>query len=172
MTVARTLASGLKPQPRQPAGSRLRCRLRHSARLYRARCPASRLHRLHALSVAYLPAYQSPLIGFADQSAVLLPVKNYPELSALGVAELEGLAIGYGGPALCLDARGSVRLDRRAGVGPPVADGPGSDGDSCAQRCDAGGPRMAFCQATPRRHCSSRNPSRASCWWTVCGWRG
>lgn len=42
---------------------------------------------LHALSVAYLP------------------VKNYPELSALGVAELEGLAIGYGGTALCLEAR-------------------------------------------------------------------
>lgn len=60
---------------------------------------------LHALSVAYLPAYQSLLIGFADQSAVLLPVKNYPELSALGVAELEGLAIGYGGTALCLEAR-------------------------------------------------------------------
>jgi hypothetical protein len=31
---------------------------------------------------------------------VVLPVKNYPELSALGVAELEGLAIGYGGTAL------------------------------------------------------------------------
>lgn len=42
---------------------------------------------LHALSVAYLP------------------VKNYPELSALGVAELEGLAIGHGGTALCLEAR-------------------------------------------------------------------
>lgn len=42
---------------------------------------------LHALSVAYLP------------------VKNYPELSALGVAELEGLAIGHGGTALCLEAQ-------------------------------------------------------------------
>lgn len=60
---------------------------------------------LHALSVAYLPAYQSLLIGFADQSAVLLPVQNYAELSALGVAELEGLAIGYGGTALCLEAQ-------------------------------------------------------------------
>ena len=60
---------------------------------------------LHAMSVAYLPAYRSLLIGFSDQSAVLLPVKNYPELSALGVAELEGLAIGYGGTALCLEAR-------------------------------------------------------------------
>ena len=56
---------------------------------------------LHALSVAQ----QSLLIGFSDQSAALLPVKNYPELSALGVAELEGLAIGYGGTALCLEAR-------------------------------------------------------------------
>ena len=61
---------------------------------------------LHALSVAYLPAYQSLLIGFSDQSAVLLPVKNSPELSALGVAELEGLAIGHGGTTLCLEARG------------------------------------------------------------------
>ena len=50
---------------------------------------------LHALSVAYLPAYRSLLIGFSDQSAVLLPVRNDPELLALGVAELEGLAIGH-----------------------------------------------------------------------------
>lgn len=101
MTVARTLVSGLKPQPRPPAGSQLHCRLRHAARFYHARCPASRIHHLRVLSVAY----RFLLIGFADQSAVLLPVKNYPELSALGVAELEGLAIGYGGTALCLEAR-------------------------------------------------------------------
>lgn len=37
------------------------------------------------------------------------------------------------------------------------------------------GPRKASSsprRATPRRRCSSRNPSRASCWWTGCGWRG
>jgi Protein of unknown function (DUF2442) len=60
---------------------------------------------LHATSVAYLPALQSLLIGFADQSAVALPVKNYPELAELSAAELTRLALGYGGSALCLEER-------------------------------------------------------------------
>ena len=88
---------------------------------------------LHAMSVAYLPAYRSLLIGFSDQSAVLLPVKNYPELSALGVAELEAGDRPWRHGAVPGGA-GSARLDRGAGVGQPAADGPGGDGDRRAQR--------------------------------------
>ncbi len=60
---------------------------------------------LHATAVQYLPAFESLLIGFADQSAVVLPVKNYPELAELNTTELEHLAVGFGGSALCLDER-------------------------------------------------------------------
>jgi hypothetical protein len=60
---------------------------------------------LHATAVQYLPAFKSLLIGFADQSAVVLPVKNYPELAELSTIELEHLAVGFGGAALCLDER-------------------------------------------------------------------
>jgi hypothetical protein len=60
---------------------------------------------LHATAVQYLPAFESLLIGFADQSAVVLPVKNYPELAELSTTELEHLAVGFGGSALCLDER-------------------------------------------------------------------
>lgn len=60
---------------------------------------------LHATVVQYLPARKSLLIGFADQSAVTLPVKNYPELANLSVTDLNHLAVGFGGSALCLDKR-------------------------------------------------------------------
>lgn len=64
-----------------------------------------RVPGLHATAVQYLPAQQSLLLGFADQSAVVLPVKNYPELAELDASELDQLTIGFGGGALCLDAR-------------------------------------------------------------------
>jgi hypothetical protein len=64
-----------------------------------------RVPALHATAVQYLAARQSLLIGFADQSAVALPVKNYPELAGLDAAELDHLAIGFGGSALCLAER-------------------------------------------------------------------
>jgi hypothetical protein len=60
---------------------------------------------LRATAVQYLPTRKSLLIGFADQSAVTLPVKNYPELSKLSTAELDHLAVGYSGSALCLEER-------------------------------------------------------------------
>ena len=60
---------------------------------------------LRATTVQYLPAFKSLLIGFADQSAVVLPVKNYPELAELNTTELDRLAVGFGGSALCLDDR-------------------------------------------------------------------
>lgn len=60
---------------------------------------------LQATDVHYLSAFASLLIRFADQSAVALPVKNYPELAVLKPAELKRLALGFGGSALCLDER-------------------------------------------------------------------
>lgn len=60
---------------------------------------------LHATGVRYLSTLRSLLVSFADQSAVALPVKNYPELAALRPAELKHLAVGFGGSALCLEER-------------------------------------------------------------------
>ena len=60
---------------------------------------------LHATTVQYLPALSSLLIGFADETAVALPLKNYPELAALETADLHRLEIGFGGNALCLNDR-------------------------------------------------------------------
>ena len=60
---------------------------------------------LHATAVQYLPTLGSLLIGFKDYSAVALPVKNYPELAQLSRADLDRLALGFGGSALCLDER-------------------------------------------------------------------
>ena len=58
---------------------------------------------LHATTVQYLPVLKSLLIGFVDQSAVVLPVKNYPEFAELSTDELSRLTVGFGGSALCLD---------------------------------------------------------------------
>jgi len=60
---------------------------------------------IHATALQYVPQLQSLLFGFADHSAVALPVGNYPELAALNSAELQALTLGFGGSALCLEAR-------------------------------------------------------------------
>ena len=60
---------------------------------------------IHAMALQYVPQLQSLLFGFADHSAVALPVRNYPELAVLGEAELQALTLGFGGSALCLEAR-------------------------------------------------------------------
>jgi Protein of unknown function (DUF2442) len=60
---------------------------------------------VRATAVKYLPVLKSLLISFADHSAVALPVRNYPELTALSTADLGRLTLGLGGSALCLDAR-------------------------------------------------------------------
>jgi hypothetical protein len=60
---------------------------------------------LHAETVRYLSEFGAVLIGFADRSALALPVANYPELAELSPAELSQLEIGFGGSALCFDAR-------------------------------------------------------------------
>lgn len=58
---------------------------------------------LHAKGVRYLPEFEALAISFADQAAVLLPVKKYVELARLSLAELGRIEIGFGGTALCLD---------------------------------------------------------------------
>ena len=58
---------------------------------------------VHATSVSYVSALKSLLVGFADHSAVALPVRNYSELADLSAADLKGLEVGFGGSALCLD---------------------------------------------------------------------
>ena len=58
---------------------------------------------LHASAVLYVADSQALMIGFADQSAVVLPIKNYPELARLSHTQLGRLSLGYAGSALCLD---------------------------------------------------------------------
>jgi hypothetical protein len=58
---------------------------------------------VHATSVSYVSMIKALLVGFADHSAVALPVRNYPELADLSAADLKGLEVGFGGSALCLD---------------------------------------------------------------------
>jgi hypothetical protein len=60
---------------------------------------------VRAQKVHYLQSLQSLLIVLADQSAVSLPIKNYPELACLHEDELKSLELGFGGSALCLEAR-------------------------------------------------------------------
>jgi hypothetical protein len=60
---------------------------------------------LHARTVAYLTDSKSLMIGFGDDSAVVLPIKNYPELSALKKTDIARLTLGFAGSALCLDDR-------------------------------------------------------------------
>ncbi|CAM3739531.1 DUF2442 domain-containing protein [Polaromonas hydrogenivorans] len=60
---------------------------------------------IHATALQYVPQLQSLLFSFPDHSAVALPVRNYPELAALNDAELQALTLGFGGSALCLEAR-------------------------------------------------------------------
>ena len=58
---------------------------------------------LHASAVQYVADSQSLRIGFSDLSAVVLPVKNYPELAQLSHAQLDRLVLGFAGSALCLE---------------------------------------------------------------------
>lgn len=62
-------------------------------------------HGLQATRVQYEPRFKSILIGFVDQSAILLPIQNYAELATLAKEELDQLSIGFGGSALCLEAK-------------------------------------------------------------------
>jgi hypothetical protein len=57
---------------------------------------------LHASAVQYMADSQSLRIGFSDLSAVILPVKNHPELAQLSRTQLDGLVLGFAGSAICL----------------------------------------------------------------------
>lgn len=58
---------------------------------------------LHASVVQYVADSQSLRIGFSDLSAIILPVKNYPELAQLSGTQLDRLVLGFAGSALCLE---------------------------------------------------------------------
>ena len=58
---------------------------------------------LHASAVQYMADSQSLRIGFSDLSAVILPVKNHPELAQLSRTQLDGLVLGFAGSAICLE---------------------------------------------------------------------
>jgi hypothetical protein len=58
---------------------------------------------VHATALRYLAEPKALMVSFADASAVALPVRNYPELSALSAAQLKRVVLGMGGSALCLD---------------------------------------------------------------------
>ncbi len=60
---------------------------------------------LHAKGVRYLPQFEALVVSFADEAAVLLPVKKYAEFAQLSLTELGRIEIGFGGSALCLDER-------------------------------------------------------------------
>ncbi len=60
---------------------------------------------IHAQSLRYLPEIRALMVGFADQSAVVLPVENDPELAALGDDDLNRMELGFAGSAVCFDDR-------------------------------------------------------------------
>ena len=56
-------------------------------------------------TLRFLSELNALAIGFSDQTALLLPVANYPELRELSVKELEQIELGFGGKAVCLEHR-------------------------------------------------------------------
>ena len=70
-----------------------------------ARGAVRRRQSLHAADLAYLPESESLRIGFADHSAVILPLGIYPELAALSSKDRARLTLGYAGSAVCLEER-------------------------------------------------------------------
>nr|WP_011264501.1 DUF2442 domain-containing protein [Leptospirillum ferrooxidans]AAX36044.1 ORF151 [Leptospirillum ferrooxidans] len=60
---------------------------------------------LHAEFLRYLPETRSLTIEFADHTAIVLPVENYPELAALTGDELLRLDLCFAGSAVCLNDR-------------------------------------------------------------------
>lgn len=56
-----------------------------------------------ATQVRYLPQREALAIHFCDETMILLPVANYPELALLSTAELGRVELGYAGTALCLE---------------------------------------------------------------------
>jgi hypothetical protein len=55
--------------------------------------------------VCYSDEFKAVIVRFADQTAVLLPVANYPELAALTAEQLNRIDLGFGGSAVCLESQ-------------------------------------------------------------------
>lgn len=60
---------------------------------------------IQATALCFLSDLNALAIGFSDQTALLLPVANYPELRELSVEELEQIELGFGGKAICVEHR-------------------------------------------------------------------
>ena len=60
---------------------------------------------VRATGVQYVPQLGSLLFSFRDQTAVALPISNYPELAALDERDLQALSLEFGGSAICLKER-------------------------------------------------------------------
>ncbi|MRW88609.1 DUF2442 domain-containing protein [Duganella sp. FT80W] len=60
---------------------------------------------LRAKGVRYLPEFKALAISFADQAAILLPVKKYSEFADLSIGELNRIEIALNGSALYLEER-------------------------------------------------------------------
>ena len=75
--------------------------LTHAVHLGRRRRSAT----LHAKNVRYLPEFRALLVSFADESAVMLPIKKYPEFAQLTTEDLHFITLGFGGGALCLASK-------------------------------------------------------------------
>lgn len=61
---------------------------------------------VRATALHYQVAHKALRVSFADATAVMLPVGNYPELKVLNAAQLKRVSLGMGGSALCLDEEG------------------------------------------------------------------
>jgi hypothetical protein len=60
---------------------------------------------IQPITLRFLSELNALAIGFSDQTALLLPVANYPELRELSVTELGQIELGFGGKAICLEHR-------------------------------------------------------------------
>lgn len=60
---------------------------------------------IQATTLRFLSELNALAIGFSDQTALLLPVANYPELRELSLKELGQIELGFGGKAICLEHR-------------------------------------------------------------------
>lgn len=60
---------------------------------------------IQATTLRFMGDLNAVAVGFSDQTALLLPVANYPELRELSVEELGQIELGFVGKAICLEHR-------------------------------------------------------------------
>jgi len=58
---------------------------------------------LQATTLQFVSTFNALAVGFADRTALLLPVDNYPELRNLSADDLGRIELGFAGSALCLE---------------------------------------------------------------------